>query len=135
MARSSPSLFLSSTRLRSKERKKDFSGSRGGRGKRVYAKFRTVKNISRGREGGREGVVNRDVKMWSMEILTISIKRWHPGNNVLSAERFTGRAEIPRTIRSQQIVFRTRPCTPSPLPRRYAVVQCFLQPYRKALCG
>lgn len=59
-------------------------------------------------------------KMWSIEILTISIKRRYVGNNVPLGGTIHQRAEISRTIRGQQIVFRTRPGS-QPSPRTTTV--------------
>lgn len=59
-------------------------------------------------------------KMWSIEILTISIKGRYVGNNVPLGGTIHQRAEISRTIRGQQIVFRTRPGS-QPSPRTTTV--------------
>ena len=69
--------------------------------------------------------------MWSIKILTISIKRRYLDNNVLSRRNDlpVGEAEIPRAIRGQQIVFRTRPCGNQPsTPTRTATL--FYSMYR-----
>lgn len=71
-------------------------------------------------------------KMWSMEILTISIKRWHPGNNVLSTERFTGKQRFHERFAANKL-FSALDHAPHPL--LLPPLHCFLQAYRKALCG
>lgn len=72
-------------------------------------------------------------KMWSMEILTISIKRWHPGNNVLSTERFTGKQRFHERFAANKL-FSALDHAPHPL-LLLPPLHCFLQAYRKALCG
>lgn len=70
-------------------------------------------------------------KMWSMEILTISIKRWHPGNNVLSTERFTGKQRFHERFAANKLFsaldHAPRPPSLPPFPPLLPPLHCFLQ--------
>lgn len=128
MARSFPSLSpstrLDSTRFHSFKRTNfqdyDILGGRGGGRMREFPNSDGEKYI----EGRRGMKVESRWKMWSMEILTISIKRWHPGNNVLSTERFTGKQRFHERFAANKLFSALDHAPPSsPSPPLY----CFLQ--------
>lgn len=118
----SPSTRLDSTRFHSFKRTNfqdyDILGGRGGGRMREFPNSDGEKYI----EGRRGMKVESRWKMWSMEILTISIKRWHPGNNVLSTERFTGKQRFHERFAANKLFSALDHAPPSsPSPRHYTV--------------
>lgn len=129
----SPSTRLDSTRFHSFKRTNfqdyDILGGRGGGRMREFPNSDGEKYI----EGRRGMKVESRWKMWSMEILTISIKRWHPGNNVLSTERFTGKQRFHERFAANKLfsaLDHAPPSSPSP-----AITLFSTSFHRKALCG
>lgn len=122
LSRLSPSTRLDSTRFHSFKRTNfqdyDILGGRGGGRMREFPNSDGEKYI----EGRRGMKVESRWKMWSMEILTISIKRWHPGNNVLSTERFTGKQRFHERFAANKLFSALDHAPPSsPSPRHYTV--------------